>query len=899
MTRTSPLADGSTEQERRDALLIRARALADRAASDPRAVEEDAHALVLAARHASAHAAHAVGLRALAAVHRARWEHAEAARLLGRALRLGPRHGDRLVDAELLAARAAVRHGQGRVTGAVRDVDAALRALAEARDAAAGERERLGAYLELQRAALDHNAGRLRDAEARYRRILSSGRASDDVTVRVANNLALVLAARGRHAEALAWSSRAVAVAAGLGPVPHVVTRQTHAWVTVHQGRLADGLREFAQVADAYRAAGLPLGEHHVEVADAMADLRLLPEAIAAAQDAADEHARAGTWLMWVEAQTRLAQLHLARGDAVRARELAAALLTRSRTQRRGAWLARARVVDSRARAALGEDVAGDVAALRRAAAGLRRHGDLAAAVDAYLAAGRAALTGPRPVRACADLDAAAAAAVRGPLLLRVRGRLAAATAAHVRGDDARALREARAGLRDLASHRSALPTMELRALASGHGGELGEAGLRVLLRTGDPVRVLRWMERTRAAALAARLPVAPPGADEASAGEVRQEEEGGAAGPSPVPAQDVLRAVARGVVRAAPTATGPVLPAGAAEAPADVTSTPPPAAAALRAALDGRVLVELGACDGRYVAVVVDRRRTRLVPLAATADVTSALRPLVFALRRLADPRSAAAGAAARASAELSLARLRALLLDPLGLAGTELVVVPVGELHQVPWGALHDAPLALAPSATAWWATAVAPQRPSTSVVLVAGPELRGAREEVEVLARLHADARVLGPDASRARDVVLAVRDAGLAHLACHGLPRGDNPMYSSLVLADRALTVQELHAAGVAPRRLVLASCHAGADVAYDGDEVLGFVSAMLARGTRGVVASIAAVPDVEVVDLMVGLHAGLARGETMARALHAAREGVDTSSPAGFVNWCTFGAHGAA
>ena len=93
--------------------------------------------------------------------------------------------------------------------------------------------------------------------------------------------------------------------------------------------------------------------------------------------------------------------------------------------------------------------------------------------------------------------------------------------------------------------------------------------------------------------------------------------------------------------------------------------------------------------------------------------------------------------------------------------------------------------------------------------------------------------------------------------------------------------------------------MLASCHSGADVAYAGDEVLGFVSAMLARGTAGVVANIAAVPDVEVVDLMVGLHRGLAAGQTMARALHAARGGIDTRTPAGFVNWCTFSAHGAA
>jgi tetratricopeptide (TPR) repeat protein len=908
MTGTSHQPDAPTHQEGPDALLIRARALAERAAADPRPVEAEARALADHARGVGAHAAHAVALRALAAVHRVRWEHAEAARLLGRALRLGSRHGDALVDAEVLGARAAVRHGQGRVLGAARDVDAALAALGRAHRASVAEREGLRAYLELQRAALDHNAGRLRDAETRYRRVLASGRASQDVTVRVANNLALVLAARGRHAEALTWSARAVEVAADLGPVPHAVTRQTHAWIAVHQGRLADGLAELAQVADAYRRAGVPLGEHHVEVADAMADLRLLPEAVAAAQAAADEHARSGTWLMWVEAQTRLAHLHLAGGDAARARTAAAAVLARSRSQRRDAWLARARVLDSRARAALGEDVSPDASALRRAAGGLQRHGDLVAAVDAHLAAGRAALTGPRPDRAYDDLATAARLAVRGPLLLRVRGRVASATAALVRADDARALREARAGLRDLASHRSSLPTMELRALASGHGGELGEIGLRVLLRTAGPSRVLRWMERTRAAALAARLPVVPPG-DEAPRVPPGDDEPGPAAGSGAAGGREVaapsggqeraLHVVARGVVRAAapPAPVGPDAPT---TLPEDLTTLPVPAGAALRSALDGRVLVELGTCDGRYVAVVVDRRRARVVPLAATADVAAALRPLVFALRRLADPRSAAAGTAARASAELSLRRLRALLLEPLDVGGAELVVVPVGDLHQVPWAALHDAPLALAPSATVWWATAAAGAVPPPGpVVLVAGPDLRGAQDEVDALARLHDAPHVLGAAGSTAAAVLPAVRGAGLAHLACHGVPRGDNPMYSALVLADRAVTVQELHAAGVAPRRLVLASCHAGADVAYDGDEVLGFVSAMLARGTRGVVASIAAVPDVEVVDLMVGLHRGLARGETMARALHAARAEVDRTSPAGFVNWCTFGAHGAA
>jgi CHAT domain-containing protein len=125
------------------------------------------------------------------------------------------------------------------------------------------------------------------------------------------------------------------------------------------------------------------------------------------------------------------------------------------------------------------------------------------------------------------------------------------------------------------------------------------------------------------------------------------------------------------------------------------------------------------------------------------------------------------------------------------------------------------------------------------------------------------------------------------------------RTDNPMFSCLLVADGPLTVQELQASGVAPHRVVLAACHSGAEVRLTGEESVGFVSALLARGTAGVVASIAAVPDVAAVDLMVALHRELLGGATLARALYTARSGLDRTSPEAFVNWCTFSAHGAA
>lgn len=868
-----------------DDLVIHARRLGEKASSDPAGVEAEVRGVVALAERAKSPEALALALRALALVHRFRWEQADASRLLDRAIGLTVRHGLPFAEAEIRGTRAVVRQDRGDIAGARRDVAAAHSALDRATAIADDERGRLDAHLELQLAVIAQNAGYHREAEARYRTIAAGPFVSDGVALRVANNLALVLAAHGAYDEALAASERAVVIATAQGPAVAAMARQTHAWIVVRQGRLAEGMAEFDEVAAAYEHAGIPLGEYDIELADAMADLRLLPEAIAAARSGVDEFAAAGTWLMWVEAQVRLARLHLAAGEPRLAAELAAEVAARSRAQRRMAWTDRARLVEVEARLGLADLVWSDAEAARRAAGRFERSGDLVDATGAYLVAGRAALATGRPVAARTALVAAGRIAARGPLLLRVRGRLALATAARIDGDRAAVVREARAGLRDLAAHRDMLPTMELRALASGHGAELGEIGLAELLRDGTPARTLRWMERTRAAAVLARLPLPEPEPDD---------------GPGPVASSSLTPTGARGV------------PAG--QRPAPRRGVPPAARiggepawaeplglAQLRGGLDGRVLVETGLCEGRYVAVVVHPRGARLVDLGPRAGVEEPLQALVFALRRLASPRSSAAAQAARVNAEARLRVLRDTLVAPLRVRpDDELVVAPVGPLHGVPWSALHDGPVSLAPSATAWLATAAAAvPLGAPRTVLVAGPGLAGAQEEVDALAAVHPHARVFGAAASLVAPVSQALATADLAHLACHGVPRADNPMFSSLVLADGAVTVQELHRAGIAPRRLVLASCHSGADVAYAGDEVLGFVSAMLARGTAGVVANIAAVPDVEVVDLMVGLHRRLAAGDTMARALNAARAGIDTDTPAGFVNWCTFSAHGAA
>ncbi|HEY6744152.1 MAG TPA: CHAT domain-containing protein, partial [Mycobacteriales bacterium] len=498
----------------------------------------------------------------------------------------------------------------------------------------------------------------------------------------------------------------------------------------------------------------------------------------------------------------------------------------------------------------------------------------------------------------------------RAPVLVRLRGRVAGALAGRLAGDDAAVLRHSRAGLADLARHRSSLASYELRVLASGQGVELGRLGLAALVRGGTPAQVLDWMERTRAAAAAAVSPASAvsPAPDVPAAGGAGESPAGGAG--TELDAELAAMRAAAAEVRAAPGGRRQAeLTARQAELEARIRQSswlrtaarpaPPPrlSLASLREALGDRVLVEYDVLDGDVIAAVVSPGRTRLARLGPLAAVTFEISALLFALRRLA--RGTGSTAAALSTARAGLDRLAALLLGPLDLPPHPgLVVVPVGVLQRVPWSALHPVPVSIAPAA-AMWERSARSVPPGGDVVLVAGPDVPGGSAEIAALAGLHPAAMVLRPPDSTAGAVVSALSRASLAHLACHGRVRQDNPIFSSLLLADGPLTVHELELRGLAPYRIVLAACESGSEVGYLGNETLGFVSALLARGSAGLVASAIVVPDWDVVPLMRSLHESVLQGASLATALFAARAELDVADPRAFVSWCAFNAFGAA
>jgi CHAT domain-containing protein len=130
----------------------------------------------------------------------------------------------------------------------------------------------------------------------------------------------------------------------------------------------------------------------------------------------------------------------------------------------------------------------------------------------------------------------------------------------------------------------------------------------------------------------------------------------------------------------------------------------------------------------------------------------------------------------------------------------------------------------------------------------------------------------ANLLTGPAATAAAVTTALDGAPVAHLACHARVRHDNPLWSSLELADGPLCVFDLERVPRPPAVVVLSGCHTGVGV-HAGDGLLGLSATLLTHGTRSLVAAVCALPDtVTTRDVMTALHARIAAGVSPAAAL---------------------------
>ena len=253
--------------------------------------------------------------------------------------------------------------------------------------------------------------------------------------------------------------------------------------------------------------------------------------------------------------------------------------------------------------------------------------------------------------------------------------------------------------------------------------------------------------------------------------------------------------------------------------------------------------------------------------------------------------------GPALEAGCRRVLQALHARLLAPIAPAlgsASRLVVVPHGPLHRVPFHALHDGcdylidriEVTYAPSATVWAICAARTVR-AFSRALIAGcaaPGTPAVAEEVAAVAARFPQHELFVDHAATLAAVRSAAPEADIVHLACHGVFRADNPLFSALRLGDGWLTAAELLHVGLDGALVTLSACETGASHVTGGDETLGLARAALAAGAATVTVSGWRVDDATTAQLMADWYAALAAGASRASALRAAQRALKATHP---------------
>lgn len=185
-------------------------------------------------------------------------------------------------------------------------------------------------------------------------------------------------------------------------------------------------------------------------------------------------------------------------------------------------------------------------------------------------------------------------------------------------------------------------------------------------------------------------------------------------------------------------------------------------------------------------------------------------------------------------------------------------LIIVPYGAAHLLPFQALYFDGQPLIATHTVRYLPSASmlqflPARPTTqkqTMLAVGNPtgDLVNASIEAEFVASLFGEKPLIG-DAATEEAVRALVGQHTLLHFATHGKLNEQNPLASSILLANREeLSVYELMGLRLDADLVVLSACNTGQGQATGGDDVLGLTRGLLGAGARAAIVSLWPVDD---------------------------------------------------
>ena len=649
----------------------------------------------------------------------------------------------------------------------------------------------------------------------------------------------------------------AITVSTGLRqPLLIAAAHSNLGYLAMLQRDLPRAISEFDDAETTYVAIGAEgyLPRVHADQAQVLADAALFDDAEALVSRALEMLAKDGNEIEMAGALVTAAEIRLAQRDHEGARSAADEAAGWYRKQGRDGWVAVTTSLALQA-AARAEQPAIELAdQLDEVAVRLDDGGLVAEATRSRLVA---ALVRAELAESLSDdpVPADTRRRVRsGPSADRILLAHVDAVTAQKRGDRAAARRAIGRGLNVAMSNQASLGSLETRAHAALHGNALTEIGARIAVSDGRPLELLARIEATRL--MAARTPSLRPPADPEIArllAELRSTEVTLA---DPAVSDDERLAseasharLERDIRRRSRSARGD--PSARIAVRHEIDSA--------LALLDDRQLVAHARLDGRLYAVSVIGGRARLHDLGPVDDVNERIEAVTFSLHRL--NRTQGSEESRLAAAEMLYAfadELAEIVLPPIVAESFDpVVIVPTAILHDVPWGLLP--PLAgrsvsVNASVSAWGhAERTLRQRRRTlhdgiEAGFVAGPGLEFADVEVKHLAGGYVDPVVLVGEEATVEACTGLLSRAELVHIACHGSFRRDNPMFSSLHVADGPLNVYDLEGLARLPVVVVLSSCSVANAKVVQGGSLLGLANAFTTFGAASVIAPLTPISD---------------------------------------------------
>jgi tetratricopeptide (TPR) repeat protein len=565
------------------------------------------------------------------------------------------------------------------------------------------------------------------------------------------------------------------------------------------------------------------------------------------------------------EALLAWARAEMLRDDFATAHRIAEEAISVFESQQRTHWRAHAVLVAAQARTHLGQSV--DIAALKSVVADLdTAHLPLAwletelAIADAHASA--------KPYKTVARLQDVGHALKRAPVDLRLGGVALMAEARLRLGDRRGADAAARTAFRLLYDYQRVLATGDLQVGVRRHARRAGAVGLSVAVAAHQPRRIFDWLERDKWAVLQNAKAEAHPDSGLRSAlaryraldGEMRRS--GGAD-----PTLQRLHRDAERWIRDLNRVNRPSL---------RVANTPT-TATDVAATIEGTTVISLGVHNSTLIAVKLRNNRATLHNLGSSDRAVRLNRLARSALSRI------ALGYPEHSAAD-DLTSLSEQIITPIGTIDAKALLLPPPELFGTPWRSLpglFGRQVTISPSATMWMRR---PERSEDGTsLLVSGPDLELAETEVHQIRGSLPRSVVLSGKSATVEAVLAEANRSDLVHIAAHGINRSDNPLFSSVQLADGPMNVYELGQLQQPPSTVVLSACHVGLPAESPGHELLGLVGGLLRIGSRTIVASTLPLPDDSTTaDFMTSFHQSFAGGAAASAALNDADAAVESS-----------------